>query len=93
MLDIWLSRFLSWGLFLVSLVAFGAISAFYFLFCWLVSGLIDAKLTRVERVETLQRAGVADEEIDGLLLPRDRWVAVSRGAFAFAVAAAFHFFA
>jgi len=92
-IDVWLSRFLSWGLFGISLVAFGAISAFYFLFCWLVSGFIDAKLLRVEREETLRRDGVPDEEIDSRLLPRDRGVAIGRGLFGISVAAAFYFFA
>lgn len=93
MLDIWLSRMLSWGLFISSLAFFGAISAFYFLFCWLVTGLIDGKLLRKEREETLARDGVPAEEIDSRLLPRDRAIAIARGAFAFGVAAAFHFFA
>ncbi|GAC1631649.1 MAG: hypothetical protein NVS9B10_25260 [Nevskia sp.] len=58
-----------------------------------MSGFIDARLLRIERVETLQRAGVADDAIDGLLLPRDRRAAIARGLFAFGVAAAFHYYA
>lgn len=92
-MDRFLSRFLSWGLFAISLIAFGAISAFYFVFCWLVSGFIDARLLRVEREETLRHAGVPEDEIDGRLLPRDRIVAISRGCFALMVAALFHYFA
>ena len=92
-MDVFLSRYLSWTLFAISLIAFGAISAFYFLFCWLVSGFIDRKLLRVEREETLQRAGVPDEEIDARLLTRDRSATLVRGVFAFVVAALFYFFA
>lgn len=84
---------LSWGLLLLSLAAFGGLSAFYFVFCWLVSGFIDARLLRVEREETLARAGVPAGEIDSRLLPRDRIVAILRASFAFAAAAAFHYFA
>ena len=91
-MDRFLSHFLSWGLFAASLAAFGPISAFYFAFCWLVSGFIDRRLLRVEREETLQRAGVPPAEIDSCLLPRDRVMAIARGAFAFGIAALFHFF-
>ena len=93
MLDRFLSRWLSWLLFAASLVAYGAISAFYFLFCWLVSGFIDRRLLRKERDETFAREGLPGDEIDARLLPRDRAMTLARGAFAFGVATAFHFLA
>lgn len=86
--------FLSWGLFLIVLIALkDPISAIYYSFCWIVTGFIDRKLLRVEREETLQRAGLSEEQVDLRMLPRDRLVAVLRGVFALAVAIAFHYYA
>lgn len=92
-MDRFLSRHLWWTLALVSVVAFGALATIYYAFCWLVSGVIDARLLRKEREETLRREGVPDDEIDGRLLPRDRHMTLLRGGVSFAAAAAFHFFA
>lgn len=92
-MDRFLSRWLSWLLFAASLVAYGAISAFYFTFCWLVTGFIDRRLLRKEREETYAREGLAEDEIDVRLLPRDRAMTLLRAGFAFSVASAFHFFA
>lgn len=93
MLDRFLSRWWSWTLLAVSLVAFGVLATIYYVFCWLVSGLIDAKLLRKEREETLAREGVAEEEIDARLLPRDRAMTLGRGIVSLLAAAAFHYLA
>ena len=91
-MDRWLKPLTSWGMLLVSLVAFGAISAIYFVFCWLVSGAIDRFVTRKEREETYQREGLSEDEIDAKMLPRDRAARVIRSVFATAAAAAMHYF-
>lgn len=91
-MDRWLKPLTSWGMLLVSLVAFGFISAVYFVFCWLVSGAIDRFVTRKEREETYQRQGLSEEEVDARMLPRDRTARVIRSAFATGAAAAMHFF-
>ncbi len=83
----------SWGLLLVSLIAFGLLAAFYFVFFLLAAKLIDAKLVRPVAETELRRAGVAEEEIDSRLLPRDRWLTVARGVAGLALAWAFYRFA
>ena len=91
MLDRWLKPLSSWGLLVLSLVLFGFVSAIYFVFCWLVSGLIDRTITRKEREESYQRAGLPEDEIDALMLPRDRLARLLRAAFSFGAAAAMHY--
>lgn len=81
----------SWGLLIVSLAAFGTVSALYFLFCWMISGLIDRTITRKEREESYQRQGLPEDEIDQLMLPRDRIARLLRAAFSFGAAAAMHY--
>lgn len=90
-MDRWLKPLTSWGMLLVSLVAFGFVSAIYFVFCWLVSGGIDRFVTRKEREETYQRQGLTEEEVDALMLPRDRAARIIRSAFATGAAAAMHY--
>lgn len=91
MLDRWLKPLSSWGLLVVSLVLFGLVSAIYFVFCWLVTGLIDRTITRKEREESYQRQGLPIEAIDQLMLPRDRITRLLRAAFSFGAAAAMHY--
>ncbi len=91
-MDRWLKPLTSWGMLLVSLVAFGFISAIYFVFCWLVSGAIDRFVTRKEREETYQREGLSEDEVDAKMLPRDRSARVIRSVFATGAAAAMHYF-
>lgn len=91
MMDRWLKPLSSWGLLALSLVLFGLVSAIYFLFCWLISGLIDSTITRKEREESYQRQGLPEDEIDQLMLPRDRITRLLRAAFSFGAAAAMHY--
>lgn len=92
MLDRSLLLFLSWGLFVVTLVAYrDGFSAVYFAFLWLITGFIDRKLLRREREETYERAGMSQDEVDAKMLPRDRLVTIARAVFAFGFASAFHF--
>ncbi|MDH4459259.1 MAG: hypothetical protein QE272_11195 [Nevskia sp.] len=91
-IDRWLKPLTSWGMLALSLVLFGPLSAIYFVFCWLVSGAIDRFVTRKEREETWQRAGLSEEEVDLKMLPRDRMARVIRSAFSLGAAAALHLF-
>lgn len=84
---------LGWGLLLLSLIAFGPLAAFYFVFFSLAAKLIDAKLVRPVAETELRRAGVAEDEIDSRLLPRDRALAIARGLAGLALAWAFYRFA
>lgn len=49
-------------------------------------------MTRKEREETWQRAGLSEDEVDLKMLPRDRAARVVRSAFSFGAAAALHYF-
>ncbi|HET7797243.1 hypothetical protein [Nevskia sp.] len=92
-MDRYLKPFLSWGMLLISLALFGPLAALYFVFCWFVTALIDRNILRKEREETYAHQGLPEDEIDSLLLPRDRIVRIVRSLFAFGAAALFHFYA
>ncbi len=84
---------LGWGFLLVSLAAFGLLSAFYFAFFTLAAKFIDHKLVRPVAETELRMAGVPEDEIDSRLLPRDRGLAIVRGLAGLALAWAFYRFA
>ncbi len=84
---------LGWGFLALSLIAFGLLAAFYFVFFTQAAKLIDRKLVRPVAETELRRAGIAEAEIDSRLLPRDRWLAVARGLAGLALAWAFYRFA
>ncbi len=84
---------LGWGFLVISLIAFGLLAAFYFVFFTQAAKLIDRKLVRPVAETELRRAGVPETEIDSRLLPRDRWLAVARGVAGLALAWSFYRFA
>lgn len=84
---------LGWGLFAISLVAFGFAAALYFAFCSLMLGIIYTRVWRPGAVAALARQGVPAGDIDSRLLAQDRGVAAARAAIGLGAAWLLHRYA